>query len=338
MTDEAGAAQGLAPWVRGVIWAYSVLLIAGVVLMVLGLSSDEAENREFMDDLQRQVLAGALQSAVGRLEAFLFEMDEAVLQAAPVKGTIAPDGAIARTLRTALEGALAGEKAPEFASAAVYQDIDADEVEVPFVRLATAAGDGAPPLGAIPEAVLWDELAHADSTGGTTSLVWFSPDEGGGVRLHLVSTAMHEDTATQSARLRLLHVSAPFNNRMFHALVVHCDIVEGALATNLPHVVLHGDAEDAQIEVLRPVDTPRLRWPAKDVARGRARVAPMFSRTPFWQRFLLAIGIGAVVGGLLSLGRRALIAWGARRQVSAANPDAASSPAPEDPPAPSPGP
>lgn len=263
------------------------------------------------------------------LERFRLELDTLVLNAAPVQATTA-EAAGSATIRTALEGGVRASSAPPLANASVYQDIDADEVSVPFVLLASAAGDGAPPLPKIPVDVLWRELEHADQTGGTTSLVWFSPDAGSGVRLNLVGTAMHEDTQTGHARLRLIHVSTPFAPRAEHAVEVRCGIMNGDVAPDRTWVFAQGveTSGSTQIDALEPKNTPRTRWVLESSA-PRARV--YVAEEPWWRsnttrQLLMQLAILVLFISMWMPVRK--------NDASDPSPGAASSPAGEDPSAP----
>ncbi len=240
---------------------------------------------------QRAQADAALRAGVAQLETFLFEVDGFVLKAEPVSGIAPPprdaEVAYSPTIIAALKGALAAPTAPGLASASVYQDIEADEVEVPFVLLGFAAADGAP-LGAMPEEVLWSELEHADATGGSTSLVWFSPDVGSGVRLHLAGTAMHEDTEAQTAHLRLMHVSMPFAAPAGVAVDVRCDVAGGIRAAELPLHTVAGGEDDESTEAMRPLDMPRIRWPVKEDTRPRA-VVHFAGHATSWTVYLLVL-------------------------------------------------
>jgi len=271
---------------------------AGLLLMLLGFWLQGRAARSTTDALEwkaRGTVDQAFRLRVAQLERFLFTLDGLVLDAEPVQATTA-EAAASPTIEAAVQGALASPEAPALASASVYQDIDADEVTVPFVRLATAAADGAPPLAAIPETVLWHELEHADTTGGTTSLVWFSPDAGSGVRLNLAGTAMHEDTATEKARLRLFHVSMPFTAVPEVQLVVRCDILGLEATPALPAHAVDGNAVDAgsAFDAIRPADLPRMRWPTEDPA-ARGRVQAQGPAGPLASLLLVLLGALAIV-------------------------------------------
>ena len=311
-------------------WFLQTLFMAVLLGMLLLGTSRDPDQGEKDTWFARGPVEQAFRKQVAWLERFLFELDGLVLRAEPVRATAA-EAARSPTIEAAIEGAVRADGAPPMASASVYQDIDADEVSVPFVLLASAAADGAPALERIPMDVLWRELEHADRTGGTTSLVWFSPDAGSGVRLNLVGTAMHEDTATQHARLRLIHVSAPFAPELALALQVRCGVADGKEQHELPWTWARRAADQGEkgVSALRPADTPRLRW-AVDSDEARARA---YLPEPSWwdaggSRKLLMFLLGFVAVCVLQLVVARL------KKTSAPSPDAASSPAAEEPSAP----
>lgn len=296
-------------------------LAVALASLVAQLTRDP-DDREKRAWLARGPLEQAFRKDVARLERFRFQLDGLVLNAAPVQATTA-EAAASPTIKTAIEGGVRADEAPPLVSAAVYQD---------FVLLATAHADGAPPLRKIPEDILWRELEHADETGGTTSLVWFSPDAESGVRLNLVGTAMHEDTAAQRARLRLLHVSMPFTPSVDAGIEVRCGIAEGEERHELPWVQVRRVANQGArgTTALRPADTPRLRWAVRsDEPRAQAFLA----RTPWWRNgaslagLLFGAWLTVLVGLATSDHRR-------KRLATDPSPDEPSSPAGEDPSAP----
>lgn len=302
--------------------ALNVCCFAALIPLLLG-TPNPAKVRDGLAWQARGALEGAFRRDLARLERFGLHLDSLVLQAESV-GATTVEAVGSPTIQSALEGAVRGDEAPELVSAAVYQDIDADEVSVPFVRLATAAADGAPTLPAIPEDVLWKELEHADATGGTSPLVWFGPDEPSGARLHLVGTAMHEDTEADVARLRLIHVSMPFDPDLGMPWSVRSDIgPEGLRERPVPIAGGAGSGGGGGVPAIAIRDTPRLRWPLADVVVARGRVAPSLpSRLPY------GLALAAIVA-LCLLGQRAVHL--AAAAATSSSPDAAAAPVPDAP-------